>query len=296
MLNQDQKNFYDDNGYLMVENVLSKEQLTTMQNITYNWIESSKSVTESDSFFDLDEGHSKNSPRLTRLKLPHKADVYFWEVLKHSKITSVLKDLLGPNTLLQTSKLNTKAPGGGAAVEWHQDWAFYPHTNDDVLAFGVFLEDVTEENGPLMVIPKSHKGPVLSHFSNGVFCGAVDPDDPDFKINEAVKLIGRAGDMTVHHARTLHGSAPNVSSKSRLMLFYECNAVDAWPLLGAASYIHSLGQHKFWKDLEERLITGKLSTSPRMVNVPVSIPLPTPEKAGSIFELQKSGGAKSAFK
>ena len=67
MLNQDQKNFYDDNGYLMVENVLSKEQLTTMQNITYNWIESSKSVTESDSFFDLDEGHSKNSPRLTRL-------------------------------------------------------------------------------------------------------------------------------------------------------------------------------------------------------------------------------------
>ena len=296
MLNQDQKNFYDENGYLMVKNVLSKEQLTTMQNITYNWIESSKSVTESDSFFDLDEGHSKNSPRLTRLKLPHKADVYFWEVLKHSKITSVLNDLLGPNTLLQTSKLNTKAPGGGAAVEWHQDWAFYPHTNDDVLAFGVFLEDVTEENGPLMVIPKSHKGPVLSHFSNGVFCGAVDPDDPDFKINEAVKLIGRAGDMTVHHARTLHGSAPNVSSKSRLMLFYECNAVDAWPLLGAASYIHSLGQHKFWKDLEERLITGKLSTSPRMVNVPVSIPLPTPEKAGSIFELQKSGGAKSAFK
>ena len=296
MLNQDQKNFYDDNGYLMVENVLSKEQLTTMQNITYNWIESSKSVTESDSFFDLDEGHSKNSPRLTRLKLPHKADVYFWEVLKHSKITSVLNDLLGPNTLLQTSKLNTKAPGGGAAVEWHQDWAFYPHTNDDVLAFGVFLEDVTEENGPLMVIPKSHKGPVLSHFSDGIFCGAVDPDDPDFKINEAVKLIGRAGDMTVHHARTLHGSAPNVSSKSRLMLFYECNAVDAWPLLGAASYIHSLGQHKFWKDLEERLITGKLSTSPRMVNVPVSIPLPTPEKAGSIFELQKSGGAKSAFK
>ena len=296
MLNQDQKNFYDDNGYLMVENVLSKEQLTTMQNITYNWIESSKSVTESDRFFDLDEGHSKNSPRLTRLKLPHKADVYFWEVLKHSKITSVLKDLLGPNTLLQTSKLNTKAPGGGAAVQWHQDWAFYPHTNDDVLAFGVFLEDVTEENGPLMVIPKSHKGPVLSHFSDGIFCGAVDPDDPDFKINEAVKLIGRAGDMTVHHARTLHGSAPNVSSKSRLMLFYECNAVDAWPLLGAASYIHSLGQHKFWKDLEERLITGKLSTSPRMVNVPVSIPLPTPEKAGSIFELQKSGGAKSAFK
>ena len=296
MLDQNQKQFYDENGYLLVKSVLSKEQLTIMQNITYNWIDSSRNVTESNDFFDLDEGHSKAAPRLTRLKLPHKADVYFWEVLKNSNITSVLKDLLGSNTLLQTSKLNTKAPGGGAAVEWHQDWAFYPHTNDDVLAFGILLEDVTEENGPLMVIPKSHKGPILSHFSDGLFCGAIDPDDPDFKIEKAIKLTGKAGDMTVHHARTLHGSAPNISTKSRMILFYECNAVDAWPLLGAASYIHSLGQKKFWKDLKERLITGELTTSPRMKNVPVSMPLPTPEKAGSIFELQKSGGAKSAFK
>ena len=296
MLDQSQKEFYNENGYLMVRNVLSEEQLTTMQNITYDWIENSRNVTESDDFYDLDQGHSKEQPKLTRLKLPHKADIFFWEALKNSKITSVLNDLLGPDTLLQTSKLNTKAPGGGAAVEWHQDWAFYPHSNDDMLAFGVFLEDVTEENGPLMVIPKSHQGPILNHFANGVFCGAVDPDDPEFKIEEAVTLTGKAGDMTVHHARTLHGSAPNISSKSRLMLFYECNAVDAWPLLGAASYIHSLGQKKFWKDLEERLITGKLSTTPRLTEVPVSIPLPTPEKAGSIFELQKAEGAKSAFK
>ena len=296
MLDQKQKQFYDENGYLLVKSVLSKEQLTIMQNITYNWIDSSRNVSESNDFFDLDKGHSKAAPRLTRLKLPHKADVYFWEVLKNSNITSVLKDLLGSNTLLQTSKLNTKAPGGGAAVEWHQDWAFYPHSNDDVLAFGVLLEDVTEENGPLMVIPKSHKGPILNHFSNGLFCGAIDPEDPNFKIDKAVKLVGKAGDMTVHHSRTLHGSAPNISTRSRMILFYECNAVDAWPLLGASSYIHSLGQKKFWKDLQERLITGELSTLPRMEEVPVSMPLPTPEKAGSIFELQKSGGAKSAFK
>ncbi len=296
MLNCDQKKFYKENGYLLIEKVLSNEQLNAMQKIAYDWIESSRNITVSDDFFDLDQGHSQKQPKLTRLKLPHKADIYFWEVLKNSKITSVLTDLLGPNTLLQTSKLNTKAPGGGAAVEWHQDWAFYPHTNDDVLAFGVLLEDVTEKNGPLMVIPKSHKGPILNHFSNGLFCGAIDPEDPDFNIEKAVKLVGKAGDMTVHHARTLHGSAPNISTRSRMILFYECNAVDAWPLLGASSYIHSLGQKKFWKDLQDRLITGKLSTSPRMENVPVSVPLPTPEKAGSIFELQKSGGAKSAFK
>ena len=143
MLNQDQKKFYKKNGYLLVEKVLSAEQLSTMQKIAYEWIESSRNITESNDFYDLDQGHSKYQPKLTRLKLPHKADIFFWEILKNSMITSVLTDLLGPNTLLQTSKLNIKAPGGGAAVEWHQDWAFYPHSNDDILALGVMLEDVT---------------------------------------------------------------------------------------------------------------------------------------------------------
>ena len=46
------------------------------------------------------------------------------------------------NILLKSSKLNTKFEKGGSAVEWHQDWAFYPHTNDDVLAVGVMLDDV----------------------------------------------------------------------------------------------------------------------------------------------------------
>ena len=93
MLNLDQKNFYKENGYLLVENVLSNEQLATMQQIAHDWIESSREVTESDDFFDLDQGHSREQPKLTRLKLPHKADVYFWEVLKNSKITSVLTHL-----------------------------------------------------------------------------------------------------------------------------------------------------------------------------------------------------------
>ena len=62
------------------------------------------------------------------------------------------------------------------------------------------LEDVTQENGPLQVIPGSHKGPTLSHHNaDGVFCGAVDPADPDFDLSKAVTLTGRAGSMTVHH-------------------------------------------------------------------------------------------------
>lgn len=295
MLTRDQLQFYDDNGYLMVEDVVTKAQLQELQRITHEFIEASREVTESNDVYDLDEGHSAQAPRLTRIKLPHKQHPYFDEILKKSGVTEVLRDLLGDSATLLTAKLNTKAPGGGAAVEWHQDWAFYPHTNDSLLAFGLMLEDVSLENGPLQVIPGSHKGPVLSHHMNGVFCGAVDPDDPDFDKDKIVTLTGKAGSMTVHHARTLHGSAPNLSDRPRLILFYEIAKADAWPILGSGSYFHALGQRKFWQDLQDRMIIGEPCLEPRVEPVPVRMPLPPAVDSSSIFKTQKSGGAKSAF-
>lgn len=295
MLNAEQISFYRENGYLLVEDVVTAEQLERMRAIAYQFIEASRAVTESDEVFDLDEGHSAETPRLTRVKLPHKQHPYFDEILKRSGVTEVLRDLLGENANLITAKLNTKAPGGGAAVEWHQDWAFYPHTNDDLLAFGLMLEDVDLENGPLQVIPGSHKGPVLNHMHKGRFCGAVDADDPELDLSKAVTLTGKAGSMTVHHARTLHGSAPNRSDRARLILFYEIAKADAWPILGASSYIHALGQQKFWEDLQDRTIIGEPCLQPRLESVPVRMPLPPSVGSGSIFQQQRYGGAKSAF-
>ena len=295
MLSAAQKAFYAENGYLLVEDAVTGAQLKKLQDITYGLIDESRTVSESNERFDLDKGHSAAAPRLTRIKLPHKQDPYFWEILTQSKVTNVLTDLLGDDTTLITTKLNTKAPGGGQAVEWHQDWAFYPHTNDDLLAFGLMLEDVTLDNGPLMVVPGTHRGPLLSHQSNGVFCGAIDPDDPLFEKDKVVTLTGKAGSMTVHHVRTLHGSAPNMSDRNRLILFYEMARADAWPILGGGSYIHSLGQRKFWDDLQNRVVTGKPSLQPRLEPVPVAMPLPPAKDNSSIFKTQQSGGAKSAF-
>ncbi|MSU89201.1 phytanoyl-CoA dioxygenase family protein [Rhodobacteraceae bacterium 2CG4] len=296
MLTTDQIEFYTTQGYLLVEDVLTPAELGKMQDIARDLIDRSRQVTTSDDVYDLDEGHSPEQPKLTRIKLPHKQHPYFWNVLKNSRITEVMRQLLGANVLLQTSKLNTKAPGGGAAVEWHQDWAFYPHTNDDMLAFGVMLEDVTPENGPLQVIPGSHRGPILSHNNaDGIFCGAVDPDDPEFHLDRAVTITGRAGSMSVHHARTLHGSAPNVSDRARLMLFYECCAADAWPLMGGSAYLQRLPQAEQWQDLLDRVVIGEPVLQPRLEQVPVRLPMPPAPDVSSIFQLQKSAGAKSAF-
>jgi len=295
MLSRDQIAFYRENGYLHIENAIPKEELDELRRVTHDFIDKSREITENNDIYDLDEGHGPDNPRLTRIKLPHKQHAVYNGVLRGEWMRGYFQALLGPNVTLQTTKLNTKAPGGGAAVEWHQDWAFYPHTNDDMLAFGLMLEDVDQANGPLMVIPGSHKGPILSHHNNGVFCGAVDPEDPNFDLAKAVTLTGKAGDITVHHARTLHGSAPNRSDRPRLIMFLEACAADAWPLLGAGSYIHRLPQRELWEDLLDRMICGEPVIEPRIEQVPVRLPLPPAPDATSIFKTQKSGGARSAF-
>ncbi len=298
MLSRSDIEFYHENGYLLVENAITPEQLDAMRQTTYALIDQSRQVSVSDHRFDLDQGHSPDNPRLTRIKQPHKQDSIYWDVLKDSAMTEVLVDLLGPDTMIQSSKLNTKAPGGGQAVEWHQDWAFYPHSNDDMLAFGLMLEDVDLANGPLQVIPGSHKGPTLSHANKeGVFCGAVDPDDPEFDYGKAVTLTGKAGDMTVHHVRALHGSSPNNSDRDRLILFYECRAADAWPLVGNAGYMKYDGnpQRGLWEQLQDSVITGSMTLEPRCEAVPVRIPIPPAPDAGSIFKTQQSAGARSVY-
>ena len=252
--------------------------------------------------YELEHDHSPLNPRLTRIKEPCKVDphVFREEVLQKSRIKDILVDLLGPDVVLLQSKLNPKSPIGGKAIHWHQDWAFYPATNDSILALGLLLDDVTVDNGALQVIPGSHKGPVLSHISpEGYFCGAVSPDDPDFmKQRHKIKhLEGKAGSVTVHHVRLLHGSAANNSDKTRLVCFYEACASDSWPLMGGASPAHDMTQTQLCEDVRSRLVCGKPCYTPRMgpQETPVRLPLPPAPVGGSIFKTQESGGARSAF-
>ncbi|SNB71087.1 Ectoine hydroxylase-related dioxygenase, phytanoyl-CoA dioxygenase (PhyH) family [Arboricoccus pini] len=295
MLSEAQIKAYREDGYIMVEDAVTGRLLDELRDLTYGMIEKSRMVSASDAAFDLDDGHSATSPRLTRIKQPHVLMPPFFEVLRSPKVRAVLEALIGPAVRLQTSKLNTKAPGGGAAVEWHQDWAFYPHTNDDLLAIGLMLEDVDEANGPLMVVPGTHKGPVLSHFRNGVFCGAIDPADQLFERDKAVTLTGKAGSMTLHHVRTLHGSAPNMSDRARLICFYEVASADAWPLAGASGAYVGMSQKETWEATQAKLIFGEQTNRPRLADVPVLLPLPPAPDSSSIFKTQKSAGAISAF-
>ena len=70
MLSRDDIAFYETHGYLMVEDVISAAMLDEMRRVTYDLIDRSRNVTESDEIYDLDRGHGPETPRLTRIKLP----------------------------------------------------------------------------------------------------------------------------------------------------------------------------------------------------------------------------------
>ena len=72
------------------------------RDIIDQFIEKSREIKESNDIFDLEDDHSKNNPRLTRVKQPHLINNHFFNLIKNSQITKALKDLLGNNILLKS--------------------------------------------------------------------------------------------------------------------------------------------------------------------------------------------------
>ncbi len=270
--------FYRENGYLLVENVLDRSTRARMKEVIAELVAKAKGVVEHDNVYDLEPSHTPQAPRVRRIKKPHSVHPIFWEFAKSPALMEVCTRLLGPNVRLHGSKLNMKDPKYGSPVEWHQDWAFYPHTNDELLAIGVMLDDVELENGPLMVLPGTHRGPVHDHHADGRFCGAIDPTAVKLPYDKAVAVTGRAGSASFHHVRLVHGSAQNTSSNPRQLLLYECGAADAWPLVNFTTL----------EEYDSRMLCGQSTIEPRVERVPMRMPFPPALNPGSIYENQTS--------
>ncbi len=283
MLTEQQVEFYRTEGYLVVENLFSAEELAPINRVIDGFIERGRTLKESDDAIDLEESHTLERPRIRRIKNPDQNHPVFRDFVRHPKYVAVVSQLLGPNIRLHTSKLNLKLGGFGAAVQWHQDWAFYPHTNDDVLVSGVLLDDMVEENGPLLVMPRTHKGPIFDHHNDGYFVGAFDTKESGLDFSQAVKLIAPAGSLALFAARLVHGSDLNRSALPRRVLYYELTVADAWPLGGT----YSMGLMPDLETYNKRMVAGEPTLQPRLEKVPVRIPLPKPQGQQGIYNVQK---------
>ena len=285
MLTPDEVRFYHREGYLLVEGVFDAKEVAELNRATDSCIERSREIAESDSLFDLAPHHTAERPVVRRIKNPVAVDEVYARAARKERLLDIVECLVGPGVRFDHSKMNIKTLGGQAAIDWHQDWAFYPHTNDDLLAVGLYLGDCTLENGPLMVIPGSHRGPVFDHHHEGLFVGSCSAGALGALPDDAVPLTGKAGSVTIHHVRTLHGSLENRLRRDRRLLLLCYMALDAWPLASAGPF-----------DLDEfngRILRGEPTLQPRQEALPVRSPLPRIPGSDSIFEDQEMVAGRS---
>ncbi|PYO17441.1 MAG: phytanoyl-CoA dioxygenase [Candidatus Rokuibacteriota bacterium] len=223
---------YHRDGYLAVPRLIDAERVAELRRVTDVFVDRSRGIARSDAVFDVDPRHSATAPIVRRIKNPADHDpLYAWVALE-SPILDIVTELLGPSIRFHHSKLNLKGGRVGAPVEVHQDAAFYPHSNDDVLAVGLLLDDATADNGAMAVLPGSHQGLIYTHFDEqGHFVGGMRDDDiARLDRSRAVLLALPAGSIHIHHYRLVHWSAPNTSAGDRRLLINAYAAADAVPL------------------------------------------------------------------
>ena len=234
VLTQKQKDQFWREGVLVVEDAVTSDQLAELRGVFADWVEESRGHTDDYGEtmdgrprFDLQPGHSAAIPGLRRVQSPEEVSDVFANTMRAARTVDMCVELIGPALRFHHGKVNSKMPGTATAVKFHQDFPFQPMTNDDIITCLLFLDDVTLENGPLEVVPGTHKGPIYSHWHGGRFAGAVADSVKDEHIGNLVKCTGKAGSVCLMHARLLHGSAPNKSDKPRTLYITTYYAEDA---------------------------------------------------------------------
>ncbi len=142
-----------------MEGLVPEDLVAGLVRVTEEFVDASRSETESGRVFDLGPGHSDQSPVLRRLKRSDDRHDAYWRFAR-GLMADVAADIAGPNVVFHHSKLNFKWHDGDDAVKWHQDIQFYPHTNYSPLAIGTYLRDTSIADGAVALVPGSHDGPL----------------------------------------------------------------------------------------------------------------------------------------
>ncbi len=233
-LTQDQMDQFWRDGVLTVADAITPEELSALRETFNGWVQDSRAQTDDygetldgRARFDLEPGHSADRPALRRIQSPEEISEAYATVMRGSRMVEYVADLIGPSLRFHHGKVNSKLPGAATKVKFHQDFTFQPMSNDDMITALLFVDDVTLENGPLEVVPGSHKGPLYSLWHNGIFTGAVADEVVEAHEGAIVKCTGPAGSVCLMHASLLHGSAPNLSDTSRTLYIATYYAEDS---------------------------------------------------------------------
>ncbi|MGH7966600.1 MAG: phytanoyl-CoA dioxygenase family protein, partial [Candidatus Binatia bacterium] len=166
MLSEEQLAFYRENGYLLVERVLSPGEAATYRKEAHSLIERlSKRESVEATWGSAREMAMHREP--TQLLHCHNVQFQsatFTSLLVDERLTGVAAAIIGsPNVQLHHNKLVIKPPEKGSPFPMHQDHPFFPHDRHSMIAAILHFDDAPLEKGCVRVVPGSHKLGPLEH-------------------------------------------------------------------------------------------------------------------------------------
>jgi ectoine hydroxylase-related dioxygenase (phytanoyl-CoA dioxygenase family) len=281
-LSEPQVERYRNEGFLVIKHLFGHEDLERVDATIRQMTDEALSGGDFSKVLELEPEpvDGRRVPR--RIFNPYDQHEAFRSLAHDSRLLDKIESLIGGDFNLQHSKLNMKPPKVGSAVEWHQDMSYFPHTNDDLVTTLIYLDDATEENGCLQVLPRHHSHYFDHAGPDGRFAGMITEDLSSFGTPKS--LPAPAGSVIFMHCITPHSSLPNRSTRSRRTLIYEYRANDAFPIYYGE--MTNLAEAKF------RLIRGKPARFARFGGP--RPPIPNVGKYSSLYELQSQAKSMTA--
>ena len=285
-LTADEIKQYRTDGYVVVESVFERGDLAKIDATIRELTERALAGEDMSKILELEPEPFDGQRVPRRIFSPYDQHQAFRDLAEDARLLDRIESLVGPAFNLQHSKLNMKPAKVGSVVDWHQDLAYFPHTNDDLVTALVYLDDATEENGCLQVLPR-HQHHYFDHTGpDGKFAGMISEDLSNGRYGQPISLAAPAGSAIFMHCITPHSSLPNRSSQARRTLIYEYRAADSFPIY--------YGEMTAVAEAKLRPIRGGPAAFARFGGPPPLIP--NVGRYASIYELQAQTKSKLSEK
>ncbi|MGH7303883.1 MAG: phytanoyl-CoA dioxygenase family protein [Candidatus Rokuibacteriota bacterium] len=149
---------------------------------------------------------------------PHLLFTWLADLVRHPAILDAVEDVLGPDLLVWSTSFFIKEARDPAYVSWHQDATYWGLSAPDVLTAWVAFTDATVENGAMRMVPGSHDAQLEHRDTFAPHNLLSRGQEIAVEVEEArgVDILLRAGEMSLHHVRMVHGSPANRSDDRRI--------------------------------------------------------------------------------
>ena len=150
----------------------------------------------------------------------HKANRWVYDLCQTPAILDYVEDILGPDFFQWGGQFFCKLPGITSEVPWHQDAQYWPLTPHDTVTVWLAFYDSNDENGAMRVVAGSHLSGMQTHDTvdrpENVLNQSID--ERSFDAGDVVTIDLKAGEMSLHDDRLIHGSNASRSGERRVGL------------------------------------------------------------------------------